>query len=293
MSRRIVLFFAAASAALIAGRAHADPECFGPSCRMSPQALMPQALMPQVEDPPRLTAEATAMDATGNLVDVTPPAIVEDRAQMSHAPAPLPAEIAAEPPARPAAVAAPLVPPLGLPPRPVPQMVADPATRAVPAPRYSADASPTTHTPSSPQARASRRPAARKTADTVKRSAPRETVRQTAQEEQEPAPLRVVTHGVAHGARVPDAVPAPGVVSVAPQVHVEGSVVVVSHPNAHDPAWRRCQTEGRGPRGCGPSSYHAYGAGGYRPLGSYRAYATAPGYIAVNPDPRIISIVRD
>lgn len=71
MSRRLVLL-ATVSAVLMGGLAVADPGCFGPSCRMSPQSLMPD-----LQDPPRLVLDAKSMDATGNLVDVTPPPLAD------------------------------------------------------------------------------------------------------------------------------------------------------------------------------------------------------------------------
>ena len=65
-------------------------------------------------------------------------------------------------------------------------------------------------------------------------------------------------------------------------------------PNVRpDPAMKFCQTEMR-PDGryvyCNQASYHPYGANGYRPLGTYQAYRTAPGYITAQPGPRIISL---
>jgi hypothetical protein len=230
------------------------------------------------------------MDATGNLVDVTPPAIVDQRAQAPRQPNASPASVT-QPGAQASAESvvdapnvAPLVPPL----RPAPQMVVDPAARALPAPRYSADAGPAS---AQPQARQAQMPAARKPMQTATRQPAREAANETAPE---PRRARVVAHG---GRELRDAdVVVPGVVKVAPQVHVEGSVVVVAYPNAHDPAWKRCQIDARAVRrgaDCGPASYHPYGAGGYRPYGTYRAYGSAPGYIGAQPDPRIISIAAE
>jgi hypothetical protein len=63
-----------------------------------------------------------------------------------------------------------------------------------------------------------------------------------------------------------------------------------------DPAWKRCQigpnAGGEGAYFCGPYSYHPYGAHGYRPYGSYRAYRSAPGYVLA-PSAKIISIDSD
>ncbi len=311
MSRRFVWLAAVAGLILISGPAIADPECFGPSCKMTPQALMPR-----VEDPPRLTSEPSAMDATGNLVDVTPPAITEDRsAQPRHnlgsqpevkvtvnptvrvvAPNLLAAPEPSSPAERPLLVEtvtppaapgpAPLVPPL----RPAPQMVVDPATRAVPAPRYSADAAP--QPPTVVRPRQAERPArvARPAAPAPAPARAVQTVaRERAEEPVAPQQVRAVA------AYEPVAAMRPAAPVASNHVHVEGSVVVVGYPNAHDPAWERCQADRRGrrPVACGPASYHPYGAGGYRPLGTYRAYATAPAYVGVNPGPRIINIVAD
>jgi hypothetical protein len=60
-----------------------------------------------------------------------------------------------------------------------------------------------------------------------------------------------------------------------------------------DPAVKFCQTDLRADGRyvyCNQGSYHPYGANGYRPLGSYQAYRTAPAYITVQPEPRIVSL---
>src|SRR4051812_410478 len=77
-----------------------------------------------------------------------------------------------------------------------------------------------------------------------------------------------VSHSVAGGAAViemPGAVYAPG--AAAP-----------FYPYAQpDPASRSCQVEGqRGVVYCGPTSYHPYGAYGYRPNGTYAGYRRPP-----------------
>ena len=60
-----------------------------------------------------------------------------------------------------------------------------------------------------------------------------------------------------------------------------------------DPAWKLCQTDQRQHNGryqyCNQYSYHPYGSNGYRPMGTYRPYRSAPAYV-VAPDPRIISV---
>ena len=58
MSRRITLFALAASAALIATQASADPECFGETCRMPEVVEPPVADLPDAHD--AAAAEASA-----------------------------------------------------------------------------------------------------------------------------------------------------------------------------------------------------------------------------------------
>jgi hypothetical protein len=56
-----------------------------------------------------------------------------------------------------------------------------------------------------------------------------------------------------------------------------------------DSSWELCQSDRRGKGRCGPYNYQPYGANGYRPLGSYRQYRSAPAYVYV-PDAKIITI---
>lgn len=63
-----------------------------------------------------------------------------------------------------------------------------------------------------------------------------------------------------------------------------------------DPATKFCQTDQRADGRyvyCNQGSYHPYGANGYRPMGTYKAYRTSPGYISAQPGPRIISLITD
>ncbi len=79
---------------------------------------------------------------------------------------------------------------------------------------------------------------------------------------------------------------APNVVVVAPPVTEDGTIV---YPAVRpDPNWRLCQIDRRtGQRYyCTAQSYHPYGEGGYRPMGTYRGYRTAPGYVTTQPDAR-------
>ncbi len=83
--------------------------------------------------------------------------------------------------------------------------------------------------------------------------------------------------------------PAAGVVVVsAPTIYGDEGVTVV-HPGS---SWQLCQTDRLAVgqhQVCGPGSYHPYGANGYRPLGSYRAYRLAPTYVYA-PSARIIAV---
>ena len=60
MSRRITFLVLAASAALIATQASADPECFGESCRL-----------PEVVEPPAARQPPDAHDARESAVDAS------------------------------------------------------------------------------------------------------------------------------------------------------------------------------------------------------------------------------
>ena len=73
----------------------------------------------------------------------------------------------------------------------------------------------------------------------------------------------------------------------------EDGVTPVAANVRPDPTMKVCQTDGRADGRyvyCNQASYHPYGAPGYRPMGTYQAYRTAPAYIAVAPNPRIISL---
>ena len=112
MSRRITTFatsfFLASCAALIAGPAAADRECYDQSCRMPDVVEPPRPADEQVANEPAANQPA-ASEPTG-VVDVVPPQIIEAR-----------------PPA---------------PERVRPQMVVDPAPHYQHQPRYSVDAGP-------------------------------------------------------------------------------------------------------------------------------------------------------
>jgi hypothetical protein len=90
MSRRITFFVLAASAALIATQAAADPECFGDSCRL-----------PEVVEPPAQAApEPVVEESVAPQASARAPAVVQKLAPSSVLP-----QLAAEPVAhRPAAV---------------------------------------------------------------------------------------------------------------------------------------------------------------------------------------------
>jgi hypothetical protein len=95
---------------------------------------------------------------------------------------------------------------------------------------------------------------------------------------------RVAVYGMSHAAASGGAI-----------VEVPGAVYSPApapfYPYAQpDPAWRSCQSEQqRGTVYCGPTSYHPYGAYGYRPNGTYAGYRSPPIY-AVAPNAKIITI---
>ena len=80
--------------------------------------------------------------------------------------------------------------------------------------------------------------------------------------------------------------PSAGVVVVAPGAQYgEDGIAIVN--GRQDASWQRCQ--GSGHNRCIQYNYQPYGASGYRPLGSYRAYRTSPSYVYV-PDAKVITI---
>lgn len=64
-------------------------------------------------------------------------------------------------------------------------------------------------------------------------------------------------------------------VASSPQVRAQ-EVTVVAYPRIYNfPGQQLCQVDRRDRRYrefCAPQSYHAFGASGYRPLGTYQAY---------------------
>jgi len=299
MSRRLVLLVSAVAAAM-GELAYADPGCFGPSCRMTPQALMPA-----LQDPPRLVLDAQSMDATGNLVDVTPPPITEGRARASHSGAEPAASTKPVPETAQTAIR---------PEKNKPAVTAGPAVNSAVPPMSPKGAKPVPRvaegSPAEEQFQQRIRQIQRLRQEPVRtrpveqaQSWPEQTLPVRSPESRrskpdsgpdsevarEPRRVRVVRRGPESQVQV--APPAP---PVRIEAQIGGEVIIVSQPDAFDNRWRRCQIARDGhPVRCSPASYHPYGSGGYRPYGDYRAYAPTPGYIRTAPGPRIISIVTD
>ena len=84
--------------------------------------------------------------------------------------------------------------------------------------------------------------------------------------------------------------PGAGVVIVAPGAQYGEDGIVIANAR-QDSSWQLCQVDRPGPghNRCNQYNYQPYGAYGYRPLGSYRAYRSSPGYVYV-PDAKVISI---
>lgn len=107
---------------------------------------------------------------------------------------------------------------------------------------------------------------------------------------EEPAePVEVVSRRYAPEPRVyaaHPAVPHAGIVVVAPGAQYgEDGIAVANAPQ--DQSWRLCQGSARSR--CIQYNYQPYGAYGYRPLGTYRAYRQAPSYVYV-PDAKVITV---
>lgn len=84
--------------------------------------------------------------------------------------------------------------------------------------------------------------------------------------------------------------PSANVIVVTPGYSYGDDGVVMAHKR-NDPSWKLCQTErSRHDDTCSPYQYHAFGAHGYRPLGSYRVQRAAPAYVYI-PDAKIVTVV--
>ena len=84
--------------------------------------------------------------------------------------------------------------------------------------------------------------------------------------------------------------PGAGVVIVAPGAQYGDDGIAVANAR-QDSSWQLCQTDrpGAGHNRCIQYNYQPYGASGYRPLGTYRAYRSSPSYVYV-PDAKVITI---
>jgi hypothetical protein len=84
--------------------------------------------------------------------------------------------------------------------------------------------------------------------------------------------------------------PSAGVIIVAPGAQYGEDGIAVAN-GRQDSSWQLCQVDRPGPghNRCIQYNYQPYGASGYRPLGSYRAYCSSPSYVYV-PDAKVITI---
>ena len=84
--------------------------------------------------------------------------------------------------------------------------------------------------------------------------------------------------------------PSAGVVIVAPGAQYGDDGIAVANAR-QDSSWQLCQVDrpGAGHNRCIQYNYQPYGASGYRPLGTYRAYRSSPSYVYV-PDAKVITI---
>jgi hypothetical protein len=84
--------------------------------------------------------------------------------------------------------------------------------------------------------------------------------------------------------------PSAGVVIVAPGAQYGEDGIAIAN-GRQDSSWQLCQVDRPGPghNRCIQYNYQPYGAAGYRPLGSYRAYRSSPSYVYV-PDAKVITI---
>lgn len=329
MSRRIAVFALAAGTALMVGPVAADQECFDSTC-MQPAAVEAPAevvrtpveasrVLDEIAHAPaeivRAPAEVghAAIDAIAAPDDVASAHaaagndMAKDRAKDSakdlikdlakDLPGDLPNDTSKGLPQDLAKMPVVETPPPAVVARKVPpEQRIYPKSAPEPAPRRAAQSSPPRPAPPAPRY-------------TDEQDIPVQEVQ--ARDAPIGAPVRVVNPraryrteqpavSVEASAQVPMRAPAyrragsPNVIVVAPPIAEDGTIA--AYPAlAPDPNWKLCQIEQRSGRYhyCTAYSYHPYGAGGYRPMGTYRAYGTAPGYVTTQPDARIISLDQD
>jgi hypothetical protein len=123
MSRRIALLVLAASAALIATSASADPECFGETCRL-PEVVDPPAAALQLPDADDAAAAEVSAAASKLARGEAPPRLAADPVVRPPVPMQNVADEASVPPLAPRPVKSlplPLRVPIAVPPAPVPE----------------------------------------------------------------------------------------------------------------------------------------------------------------------------
>ncbi len=249
MSRRIAYLFATAGCLTFVAPAGADPECFDGVCRM-----------PEVMELPLASAAApTPADEPGVGGAASQPASEQPR--LGPAPEPVRPQMRVDDLPRPAL--------RRLPQRPVEKEIAAETPQVFEKPRH-------------------------RTAEKPVRHAPHPVIEEPIQQSE---PVEVVSRRYAPAepqrtyAVNPQVMqPSAGVVIVAPGAQYgEDGIAIVN--GRQDSSWQLCQVDrpGAGHNRCIQYNYQPYGASGYRPLGSYRAYRSSPSYVYV-PDAKVITI---
>jgi hypothetical protein len=274
MSRRIAYLFVAAGCFTFIAPAVADPECFDGVCRM-PEVLelqLPPA--PAADDPNVANASVTAKPVQQ--------AAEHEQLRSGPAPEPVRPQMRVDDLPRPAL-------------RPVPLPVAEKQIEKMPQPVVEKQIEKTA--------------VSEKTAEKAMAKSPAKPVRQVARElarqappvieesVQPSEPVEVVSRRYTapepqrNYALYPQPVqPSAGVVIVAPGAQYGDDGIAVANAR-QDSSWQLCQTDrpGAGHNRCIQYNYQPYGASGYRPLGTYRAYRSSPSYVYV-PDAKVITI---
>jgi hypothetical protein len=251
MSLRIAYLFAAASCLTFIAPAGADPECFDGVCRMPEVVELPApSEAPVAAEPSAASASAAAQPAG-------------DQLRSGPAPEPVRPQMTVDD-----------VPPPAL--RPLP---ARPVEKTVKAPVEKPAGNAMAKTSNKPVRQIARQ-APPVVDDSVQPSEPVEVVSRRY------APAEPPKSYTLYSQPVP---PSAGVVIVAPGAQYGEDGIVVANAR-QDSSWQLCQVDrpGTGHR-CIQYNYQPYGAYGYRPLGTYRAYRSSPSYVYV-PDAKVIAI---
>ncbi len=253
MSRRIAYLFATAGCLTFIAPAGADPECFDGVCRMPEVIELPQAsaAAPAPADEPGVAGAA--------------PQQASEQPRLGSAPEPVRPQMRVDDLPRPA-----LRP---LPQRPVEKEIAVETPQVFEKPRHK-----TVERPVRKPARHAPHPVIE---EPIQQSEPLEVVGRRSAPAEPQRTYAVNPHVVQ---------PSAGVVIVAPGAQYgEDGIAIVN--GRQDSSWQLCQVDrpGAGHNRCIQYNYQPYGASGYRPLGSYRAYRSSPSYVYV-PDAKVITI---